>query len=63
MFVHKQTINVKDIPQVAVMTWSRDKGWGPWQQKNGQEEENKRKSGFMTAEVPLAWIERMCKLI
>merc|ERR1719219_1981224 len=35
------------FPKVAVMTWSRDKGWGPWQQKKGQEQEFKRKSGFM----------------
>ena len=43
------------------MTWSRDRGWGTWHQNKGQEEENNRKSGFMTAEVPLTWIERMCK--
>ena len=44
------------------MTWSKSKGWSSWQQKKGQEDDHKRKSGFMTAEVPLTWIERMCKI-
>ena len=49
------------FPRLAVITWTEE-GWGAWQQEGGQQRGRDRRSGFMAAEVPLAWVERLCEL-
>lgn len=47
------------FPKVAKISWTKGKGWPEeWQQDEGQEDPERRRSKFMVTEVPLSWIKR-----
>jgi len=49
-------------PKPAMISWSdRTTKWGSWHQNEGQEEYARRRSGFMSTEVPLSWLKRLCQ--
>ena len=47
------------FPKLAVISWSKNQ-WGVWQQSEGQEKRGQQRSGFMSTEVPLGWIKKLC---
>ena len=51
----------KIYPGLAVTSWSVETGWQRWREE-GRQEGGERSSSFMYCQVPLSWIENVCRV-
>lgn len=54
-----QPHDIKVFPKKTTVSWT-SAGWSKWTQEGGEEEEERKKSGFMTAEVTYSWLTKFC---
>ena len=51
----------KIYPGLSTLTWEEGR-WGSWQEEDIEDEQNKKRSGFMMAQVSRKWIREVCDI-